>query len=121
VIGSLLCTLARKLVSVPAVIPPRDSSEHAELLVLRHDNAVPRHQISGPVRYEPADRRWFSALPSLIPRPRWCTIFPITPATLLASHRRLIAAKWDYNALYRDSVGFCRFTLLVSPEPPGPR
>ncbi|MEU1628422.1 integrase core domain-containing protein [Streptomyces sp. NPDC020096] len=57
----------------------------AELLVLRHENAVLRRQLTRPVRYEPTDRLWFAAL------------FLVTPATLLAWHRRLIARKWDYS------------------------
>jgi hypothetical protein len=40
----------------------RDSTKDAELLVLRHENAVLRRQVAGPVRYEPADRFWFAAL-----------------------------------------------------------
>lgn len=67
------------------------------VLVLRHENAVLRRQLSGPVRYEPADRVWFAALSSLIPRHRWAQVFPVTPATLLTWHRRLIAHKWDYS------------------------
>jgi peptidoglycan/xylan/chitin deacetylase (PgdA/CDA1 family) len=80
----------------------RDSSKDAELLVLRHENAVLRRQISGPVRYEPTDRFWFTALSSLIPRRRWPTVFAVTPATLLAWHRRFIAARWNYTARRRS-------------------
>jgi len=47
------------------------------------------------VRYEPADRVWFAALARLIPRRRWTDIFPVTPATLLAWHRKLAASKPD--------------------------
>jgi transposase len=43
----------------------------------------------------PADRLWLAALARLIPRRRWAWIFPITPATLLAWHRRLAAGKYD--------------------------
>jgi hypothetical protein len=67
VIVSLLYKVARKLLSVPGVLLRRDSSKDAELLVLRHENAVLRRQIAGPVRYEPADRFWLSALSSLVP------------------------------------------------------
>lgn len=42
----------------------------AELLVLQHENTVLRRQLSPTVRYEPADRLWFAALSSLIPRRR---------------------------------------------------
>ncbi|MFI6449314.1 integrase core domain-containing protein [Kitasatospora sp. NPDC050543] len=66
--------------------------------MLRHENAVLRRQLAGPVRYEPADRFWLAALSSLLPRHRWSGIFPVTPGTLLAWHRRLIAVKWDYRA-----------------------
>ncbi|MFJ8028357.1 integrase core domain-containing protein [Streptomyces sp. NPDC096311] len=73
----------------------RRAAKDAELLVLQHENAVLRRQLSGTVRYEPADRLWFAALSSLIPRRRWARVFPVTPATLLAWHRRLIARTWD--------------------------
>ncbi|WP_349017588.1 hypothetical protein [Streptomyces sp. AgN23] len=33
-----------------------------------------------------------------MPRRHWREIFPVTPGTLLAWHRRFIAAKWDYTA-----------------------
>ena len=69
-------------------------AKDAELLVLRHENAVLRRH-AGRVRYEPADRAWFAALARLIPRRNWADIFPVTPATLLAWHRRLAARKYD--------------------------
>src|SRR6267142_1568997 len=77
------------------VLARREVSTAAELLVLRHENAVLRRQI-GRVRYQPGDRLWLAALSRLIPRRRWAEVFTVTPATLLAWHRRLIARKWDY-------------------------
>lgn len=59
--------------------------------MLRHENAVLRRQLNGPVRYETADRFWLAALSSLLPRHRWRSVFPVTPGTLLAWHRQLIA------------------------------
>ncbi|MFG1812034.1 hypothetical protein [Streptomyces sp. NPDC049040] len=53
------------------------------------------------MRYEPADRLWFAALSRLIPRHRWAQVFPISPATLLAWHRKLVAKKWDYSQYRR--------------------
>ncbi len=74
----------------------RDAAKDAELLVLRHENAVLRRQI-GRVRYQPAYRLWLAALSRLIPRRRWAEVFAVTPATLLAWHRRLVTRKWDYT------------------------
>ena len=93
---SLLYHLTRQLLSVPAVLLRRDSAKDAELLVLRHENAVLRRELRTRARYRPADRLWLAALSALIPRRRWASIFPVTPATLLSWHRRLVARKWDY-------------------------
>jgi hypothetical protein len=71
-----------------------DLAKDAELLVLRHENAVLRRHVSR-VRYEPAGRVWFAALARLLPRRRWTGVFPVTPATLLAWHRMLAAKRYD--------------------------
>jgi hypothetical protein len=105
VIVSLVYQIARKLLAVPAVLLRRDAAKDAELLVLRHENAVLRRQLTGPVGYKPADRLWFAALASLILRRRWARVFPVTPATLLAWHSRLIASKWDYSTRRADLAG----------------
>src|SRR5450631_2278141 len=78
------------------VLTRRELSKDAELLVLRHQNTVLRRQISR-VRYQPGDRLWLAALSRLIPRQRWAEVFAVTPATLLAWHRRLVTRKWDYT------------------------
>jgi len=97
-IVSLLYRVCRRLLSAPAVLLRRDSTKHAELLVPRHENAVLRRHVPGPIRYEPADRCWFAAPSGLIPRCRWHEVFPVTPAALLTRHRTFIAAKWDYTS-----------------------
>lgn len=50
------------------------------------------------VRYTWADRLRLTALSGLIPRRRWAIVFPVTPATLLTWHSRLVARTWDYSA-----------------------
>lgn len=52
--------IVRLVLAPVAVLVRGDVSEEAELLVLRHENAVLRRQVSSP-RYEPADRIWFAA------------------------------------------------------------
>lgn len=94
-----LYKVVRKLLSVPSVLLRGEAAKNAELLVLRHENALLRRQLA--VRYEVEDRLWFAALSALIPRRRWREVFPVTPGTLLAWHRRFIAAKWDYTARRR--------------------
>ena len=71
-----------------------DRAKDAELLVLRHENAVLRRR-AGRVRYEPGDRVWLAAVARLLPCRRWTGIFPVTPATLLAWHRKLAGNKYD--------------------------
>jgi putative transposase len=92
-IVSLLYRLTRQLLSVPAVLLRHNTAKDAELLVLRHENTVLRRQITAQVRYEPADRFWFAALSSLLPRHRWQDIFPIQPATIQSWHHKLITWK----------------------------
>jgi putative transposase len=92
--------LARCLLGCLRVLARREVSKDAELLVLRHENAVLRRQI-GRVRYQPGDRLWLAALSGLVPRHRWGEMFAVTPATLLAWHRRLVAHKWDYASKRR--------------------
>jgi putative transposase len=100
VIFSVVYLLARHLLGCLMVLARREVSKDAELLVLRHENVVLRRQISR-IRYQPGDRLWLAALSRLIPRCRWGEVFTMTPATLLAWHRRLLARKWDYSSRRR--------------------
>jgi transposase len=94
---SMLYWLVRWLLSLSVLLVRRDLSKDVEVLVLRHENAVLRRQVSR-VRYRPVDRAWLAALSRLLPRQRWGEIFPVTPATLVAWHRRLVPRKSDYTA-----------------------
>ena len=86
--------LTCRVLGLAVIVCRGDLEKDAELLVLQHENAVLRRR-AGRVRYEPADRAWFAALALLVPRSRWAEVFPVTPATLLAWHRRLMARKYD--------------------------
>jgi transposase len=93
------------------------------LLVLRHENAVLRRHAPR-LHYEPADHLWSAALSHLIPRRRWPQVFPMTPATLLAWHRKLVAKKWDYSQRRRPgrpptSPAVKALVLRVAAENPG--
>jgi hypothetical protein len=92
VLFSVAYLMVRRLLSCLMGLARRKASKDAELLVLRHENAVLRRQISR-VRYQPGDRLWLAALSRLMPRHRWSDVFMVNPATLLAWHRRLVARK----------------------------
>jgi putative transposase len=92
VLLKIACLLTCRVLSLARLVFRGDLAKDAELLVLRHENAVLRRR-AGRVRYEPADRAWFAALARLVPPRRRGEVFPVTPATLLAWHRRLMARK----------------------------
>jgi putative transposase len=86
--------LTCRILGLIVVLCRGDQAAVAEVLVLRHENAVLRRH-AGRLQYEPADRAWFAALAAMVSRRRWAEVFPVTPATLLAWHRRLAAGKYD--------------------------
>jgi putative transposase len=94
VLLKIVYLLTCRVLGLAILVFRSDPAKDAELLVLRHQNAVLRRHL-GRVRYEPGDRAWFAVLARLVPRRRWAEVFPVTPATLLAWHRRLAAGKYD--------------------------
>jgi hypothetical protein len=97
VLLKIVYLLVRQVLGLAVLMFRRDGAKEAELLVLRHENAVLR-RYAGRVRYEPADRVWFTALARLLPRRHWTDIFLVTPATLLAWHRKLATRKYDTSS-----------------------
>jgi putative transposase len=122
VVISVVYLLVRCLLGCLMMLTRSQASKDAELLVLRHENAVLRRQI-GRVRYEPGDRLWLAALSRRIPRCRWGEVFTVTPATLLAWHRRLVARKWDYSRPRRPgrpstAAAIRKLVILIATENP---
>jgi len=122
VLLKIVYLLTCRVLGVAVLVFRGDRVKAAELLVLRHENAVLRRHI-GRARYEPADRAWFAALARLIPRRRWTEIFPVTPATLLAWHRKLAAAKDDTSERLKPgrpptAPGIARLVIRLAKENP---
>jgi putative transposase len=122
VLLKIVYVLARRILGLVVVLFRGARATAAEVLVLRHQNAVLRRQ-AGRVRYEPADRAWFAALARIVPRRRWAEVFPVTPATLLAWHRRLAAKKYDTSGRRRPgrppaTPGIKRLVLRLARENP---
>ncbi|GAA3485025.1 hypothetical protein GCM10018966_095570 [Streptomyces yanii] len=74
---SVVATLVRNLITVPAAVLRSHMAKDAEVLALRHESAVLRRKIAR-VCYEPADRIWLAALSRLIPREHRRQVFAVT-------------------------------------------
>jgi putative transposase len=122
VLLKIMYLLTCRVFGLAVLVCRGDLAKDAELLVLRHENAVLRRH-AGRVRYEPADRAWLVALARLVPRRRWAEVFPVTPATLLAWHRRLVAKKYDTSKRRKPGrppvvPGIARLVVRLAKENP---
>ena len=86
----LFCQVLRWL----ALLARSSVTKDAELLVLRHEVAVLRRQVTR-ARIDWADRVVLAGLARLLPRPVWRGLF-VRPATLLRWHRDLARRRWTY-------------------------
>ena len=71
----LLYKVTWKVLSAASVLLCGEAEKDSERLVLRHENAVLRRQLTGQIHYGPADRFWFATL-SRSSHPQTCAILP---------------------------------------------
>jgi len=122
VLLKIVYLLTCRVLGLAVLVFRGDLAKDAELLVLRHENAVLRRQ-AGRARYEPAARAWFAALARLVPRTRWADVFPVTPATLLTWHRKLASRRYDTSKRRKPgrppaSPGIARLAVRLAKENP---
>ena len=93
-LGSFLYVMFGRVMAFVLLCFRSSEFKELEIVVLHHELAVLRRQVSRP-RLRPAEGAFLAAASRLLPRTRWCSFF-VTPETLLAWHRWLVARRWTY-------------------------
>ena len=90
----LVYQLILKVFAWLALLARKDAANHAEILALWHEVEILRRQAGKP-KPSWTDRAVLAALARLLPRELRAHRI-VTPATLLAWHRRLVKRKWTH-------------------------
>ena len=91
---SFLYRLFRRVLGALRVLRIDTVAKDAEILVLRHQLAVLRHQVARP-RFTWFDRAVVALLAGLVPRELWGS-FLVTSQTILGWHRAVVRRRWTY-------------------------
>ena len=91
---SFLYRSFRRVLEVVRVHWSDTAAKDAEILVLRHQLAVLRRQVTRP-RFTWSDRALVALQARLVPRERWAS-FLVAPQTILEWHRSVVRRRWTY-------------------------
>jgi putative transposase len=101
---SFCYVVLRRVLQLVALRFRSNAFKELEIVVLRHELAVLRRQVTR-LELRPADRVFLAAASRLLPRTSWRS-FVVTPTTLLRWHRRLVARRWtNPGRVGRPSIG----------------
>jgi putative transposase len=91
---SFCYVVLRRVLQLVALRFRSNAFKELEIVVLRHELAVLRRQVTR-LELRPADRVFLAAASRLLPRTSWRS-FVVTPTTLLRWHRRLVTRRGTY-------------------------